>query len=444
LGGSVNSGSGRKRLPKVYETVEEVMVAYGMNPKTRHGLKTFALELVSDDVPTPQELRGDDISKNGQCEWDKKKAFINLHKHGVSFEEASLIFEANPPAGCGVLYDDPSDDGTGLESFWGIDIRDKVIGRLPSGACFIVKIDREHTNSSRVRLVSVRRVSEKDVVQAIRNHEANSSVSVVLRVEAADVRKHVVVSSIMLEGVKQRIQEYENLRLLPKEVREKVDDGFVFSGLKRLFRVCGTVNELLSVYRLNPGKQESKEFLANMLERDGVPCPQELRGDGVSSNGRCEWDRKKAFISQYKHGLPFEEVSQVYSSPPIPGYGVLYDDPTDTGTEEGIVWGHYVRNKVVATIGSDRCVLVEVDRTPTVSGRVRIVSVCTVPQKAVSDAINDHKLNSSVSVAARVIFNSFGRASSADPDDEVRARMFRKIQAYENIRYMVSIMGKAF
>jgi hypothetical protein len=99
---------------------------------------------------------------------------------------------------------------------------------------------------------------------------------------------------------------------------------------------------------------------------------------------------------------------------------------------------------VVAKAGLDGCVLIQVDRSPIVPGRVRVVSVRKVPEKAVSDAIHAHELNSSVSVAARVIFNSYGRASTAKPGDEVRDGMFRKIQAYENIRYLSSIMGKVF
>jgi uncharacterized DUF497 family protein len=441
VGDSVNSGYPR---PAKYQTVEEAMVAYGMDPKTRNGLKTFVSELVSNDVPTLQELRGDEVSKNGRCEWDKKKAFINLYKHGVSFEEASLIFEDNPPSGYGVLYDDPSDDGLGLESFWGIDIRDKMVARLGGKGCVIVKVDREHVHSGRVRLISVRKVSEKDVMLAIRDHEINSSVSVVLRVEAALFGKRMWASSgpKMVEGVQQQIQAYENIRFLPKKFKEKVDDGFVASGLKRLTRVCETVDELLSVYRLNPGEQGGYEILADMLERDEVPCPQELQGNAVSVNGKCEWDKKRAFICQYKYGLSFEEVSLVYSSPPPLGYEVVYDDPTDTGTEKGIVWGHWVRDAVVAKIDSNRCVLIQVNRSPTESGRVRIVSVCTVPQKAVSGAIHDHKLNHSVSVAARVIFNSFGNAANAEPGDVSRESMFRKIQAYENIRYLTSILDK--
>jgi hypothetical protein len=126
----VNSGYPR---PAMFQTVEESMIAHGMNPKSRRGLREFISELESANIVPPQELRGDEVSDNGQCEWDKKKAFINLHKHGVSFEEASQIFEETLPHGYGVLYDDPTDNGTGLESFWGVDIRDKVLGRLPGG-----------------------------------------------------------------------------------------------------------------------------------------------------------------------------------------------------------------------------------------------------------------------------------------------------------------------
>jgi uncharacterized DUF497 family protein len=172
--------------------------------------------LESANIVPPQELRGDAVSANGQCEWDRKKAFINLYKHGVSFEEVSLVFSEKPPSGYGILYDDPTDDGTGLESFWGIDIRDKVVARLGGKGCVIVKIDREHVRSGRVRLISVKKASEKEVMKAIRAHEINSSVSVLLRVETALLRRHISATKHpeIVAEVKRRIRAYENIRYM--------------------------------------------------------------------------------------------------------------------------------------------------------------------------------------------------------------------------------------
>jgi uncharacterized DUF497 family protein len=181
-----------------------------------------------------------------------------------------------------------------------------------------------------------------------------------------------------------------------------------------------------------------------MLDSSEVQCPLDLKGDDVSVNGQCEWDKKKAFINQYKHNVSFEEVSKLYSDPPPLGYAVLYDDPDDTGTEEGSFWGFDIRGWVVAKIGSRGCIIIQVDRSHTKSKRVRLISARPVSQKAALDAIHDHELNSSVSVTARVIFNSFGKASGSVEGQEIRDGLFRKIQAYENIRYLTSVMDKAF
>jgi hypothetical protein len=200
----------------MFQTVEEAMRFYALDPHSKRRRKQYATGLESGDFVVPQELRGDEVSVNGQCEWDKKKAFINLHKHGVSFEDASLVFEESPPPGYGILYDDPQDNGFGLESFWGIDIRDKVVARFGGKGCVIVKVDREHVSSGRVRLISAHLVSEKDVVRAIRDHEINSSVSVVLRVEADTLGRYLGVSKTpeIEAEVKRRIQAYENIRYL--------------------------------------------------------------------------------------------------------------------------------------------------------------------------------------------------------------------------------------
>lgn len=209
--------SGRKKLPVVYETVEEAMRADGRDPENRLEWNQYVIDLADGCVPVPQELRGDAVSSNGQCEWDKKKAFVNLYKHKVSFEDASKVFEPSLPPGYGIIYDDPLDDGTGLTSPWGLDIRNKVLARMPGGACYIILVDREHVQSGRVRLISVRRVSEQVVLEAIKAHETDSSVSVMARVVFWDFAERTPSSRKTPEfyqAVKSSIQAYENIRYL--------------------------------------------------------------------------------------------------------------------------------------------------------------------------------------------------------------------------------------
>jgi uncharacterized DUF497 family protein len=210
---SVNSGYPR---PSRFQTVEESMLFYDLDPSSKYWRKKYALSLESGDFGVPQELEGDAVSDNNQCEWDKKKAFINLYKHGVSFEDASLLFEETPPPGYEVVHDDPTDEGIGLESFWGIDVRDKMVARLGGKRYVIVKVDREHVDSGRVRLISVWKVPEKAVLKALKDHNLNSAVSVVLRVEASVLRRHVSASRNpeILAEVDRRIKAYENVRYL--------------------------------------------------------------------------------------------------------------------------------------------------------------------------------------------------------------------------------------
>jgi uncharacterized DUF497 family protein len=210
--------SGRDKLGmRVFDTVEESMRYYGFED-TRKGLGGYAGDLESGDVSCPGELRGDAVSQNGQCEWSKKKAFINEYKHGVSFEVASWLYSENPPPGYRILYDDPADNGEGLESLWGIDIRDTVVARLGGIGCFLVKVDREHVHSGRIRLISVRKVSEKAVVEAIKKHETNSSVSVLARVVVGTLGKKYITSSEspVLEEMNRRVLAYENVRYLAR------------------------------------------------------------------------------------------------------------------------------------------------------------------------------------------------------------------------------------
>jgi uncharacterized DUF497 family protein len=212
------------------------------------------------------------------------------------------------------------------------------------------------------------------------------------------------------------------------------------SGKKPLSSVYPTVNEFLLAHHLDPKMEESRAALASMIEDGEAIPPLELQGNGVSSNGQCEWDKTKAFINQYKHGVSFEEVSLLYSERPPLGFKVIYDDPTDKGTGLGSVWGFDIRDWVVAKIGKRGCILVKVDREHTFSGRVRLISARPVSEKVALKAIQDHELNSSVSVTARVIFNSFGREYATSMGQMVRDELFSRIQAYENIRYLSSIM----
>jgi hypothetical protein len=71
-----------------------------------------------------------------------------------------------------------------------------------------------------------------------------------------------------------------------------------------------------------------------------------------------------------------------------------------------------------------------------------LISVRKVSEKEVLKAIEEHSVNSSVSVLARVLVASFGPGFSLYRDPSIREEIAGKIQAYENIRYMASMMRR--
>jgi hypothetical protein len=194
-----------------FETVEESMRAHYLDPSRQKDLRVYASELEAGNFAKPKELAEDAVSANGKCEWDKKKAFINRYKHGISFESVSLAFSDPPPKGFEILYDDPNDDGTGLVSFWGVDIRDSVIARIGGKGCALVKVDREHTHSRRVRIITAYPLRERAVMEAIKAHELNSSVSVLARSVVGSRRG---LSASIRAAVDLKVKEYENIRRL--------------------------------------------------------------------------------------------------------------------------------------------------------------------------------------------------------------------------------------
>lgn len=66
------------------------------------------------------------MEENLKCEWDKKKARLNLRKHNVTFEEASTVY-----------YDPLARIGEDVEHSDG-EYRDLIIGRSANGRLLIV------------------------------------------------------------------------------------------------------------------------------------------------------------------------------------------------------------------------------------------------------------------------------------------------------------------
>jgi len=84
--------------------------------------------------------------------WDPRKAIINFHKHGVSFEEAATVF-ADPD---GLEWDDPAHSRR--------ERRLKRIGRSITRRIVLVvyTVRRNHDGKETVRIIGARAASRKE------------------------------------------------------------------------------------------------------------------------------------------------------------------------------------------------------------------------------------------------------------------------------------------
>jgi hypothetical protein len=179
-------------------TIEESMEAHDLNPHNKGDVAEYARMLLSGELVhggVPEDLRGDAVSLNSLCEWDRKKAFANKAFHDVSFETVSKLFEGNRP-GFQVLFGDIDAQGSGKTSLWGKDVRDFVVAKIGGDNFYVVKVDREHTVSGRIRLVTAFRL-KKDVVLRLLKDRGGvlSSRDVHLLVSRARVRSSLVFAS---------------------------------------------------------------------------------------------------------------------------------------------------------------------------------------------------------------------------------------------------------
>lgn len=83
--------------------------------------------------------------RNDRFEWDDAKARSNLEKHGVSFEEASAVFD-DPNA---LVEQDESDP---YEERWA------TIGLADDRIFFVVSVERRE----RIRIISARRADRHE------------------------------------------------------------------------------------------------------------------------------------------------------------------------------------------------------------------------------------------------------------------------------------------
>jgi uncharacterized DUF497 family protein len=132
----------------------------------------------------------------------------------------------------------------------------------------------------------------------------------------------------------------------------------------------------------------------------------------VSQNRKCEWFYVKEFINRQLHGMSFERVSLLFGESPPPGDELLFADPEGTGDGVERPWGYDFRDRVVAKIGGNHYFIIMVDFDHVKSGRIHLVSAYSVSRKVVEDAIQDHAINSSVSIMERIMIGYFKESVS--------------------------------
>ena len=90
------------------------------------------------------------MAKGLKFEWDPRKAQINLHKHGISFEEAATVF--GDKLAITMLDPDHSD----------LEIREITLGSTLKNRIVVVS----HTDrSGNIRIISARRADRAEINQ---------------------------------------------------------------------------------------------------------------------------------------------------------------------------------------------------------------------------------------------------------------------------------------
>jgi uncharacterized DUF497 family protein len=159
--------------------LKEGMGWFCLDSNNKDDLISFAGLLKNDDVPGkffPDELKG--MDSNDVCEWEKEKNFINKQIHGISFESVSSLFRTPLPAGYRILFDGVDPHSTGKKQAWGTDERSFVVAMTPSGKLYVAEVDKEWTNSGKVRLITAFVIKEKEAAKLAKDEDVWSSANI--------------------------------------------------------------------------------------------------------------------------------------------------------------------------------------------------------------------------------------------------------------------------
>jgi len=161
-------------------TLEEAMAERGLNYRDRKDCEQYARILAlpsfsNDDLP--EDLKGLEVSRNGKCEWFKKKDFINDWKHGIRFEAISKFF--GDPAHENrfeLIYREDDSNSTNVRYQHYVDKRDDLIIRMDNQHYFVVEVDKAFTASNRIHLVMARKATAAEIEDAMQQRALNGSV----------------------------------------------------------------------------------------------------------------------------------------------------------------------------------------------------------------------------------------------------------------------------
>ena len=176
------------------------------------------------------------------------------------------------------------------------------------------------------------------------------------------------------------------------------------------------LQEVFNFLGISGNYHQQCEQYAELLDsgQKNVPVADELVGDAYSSNGKCVWHKKKAFINQYKHGVSFELISRVFEDPLPDGYRILDEVPDTTSAED--------RDRVLAVIPPNHYVVVKLD----VKGNlVRLITAQNVDHRMAKRFMNQGLVQSSKSVIRSILFMYDDNGNEIEPLPANLLRFFR-------------------
>ena len=142
-------------------------------------------------------------------------------------------------------------------------------------------------------------------------------------------------------------------------------------------------------------EDQCRQYARILDERENnIFIADELLGDQKSKNGLCIWDRKKAFINKYKHGVKFETISRAFEVPPPSGCELFNSEANSNSREGEEVYLRVAPFRYIAIVVKVEGSLIRIISARKTSAKVRKSSVApeyaTMSEKLFSSFIKAH------------------------------------------------------